>query len=88
MVFDAFIEFFRFSSYPMPNDPSTKKLQREAIFAVMSDQVKQNLEKSLKILLSPKPVVPKMDIKINELADKVISTRKVKWAIFISFLSD
>ncbi|XP_042858422.1 histone-lysine N-methyltransferase SUV39H2-like [Penaeus japonicus] len=65
-----------FSSYPMPNDPSTKKLQREAIFAVMSDQVKQNLEKSLKILLSPKPVVPKMDIKINELADKVISTRK------------
>lgn len=68
---------FRFSSYPLPNDPSTKELQRQAILAIASDPARQNLEKSLKVLLSPKPVVPKMEFKITELADKVISTRKV-----------
>lgn len=65
-----------FSSYPLPSDPSTKNLQREAILAIASDPTRQNLEKSLKVLLSPKPVVPKMEIKINELADKVIATKK------------
>ncbi|XP_063594229.1 histone-lysine N-methyltransferase SUV39H2-like isoform X2 [Penaeus indicus] len=65
-----------FSSYPLPSDPSTKNLQREAILAIASDPARQNLEKSLKVLLSPKPVVPKMEIKINELADKVIAARK------------
>lgn len=69
---------FRFSSYPLPSDPSTKNLQREAILAIASDPTRQNLEKSLKVLLSPKPVVPKMEIKINELADKVIATKKVR----------